>query len=64
MKSYVLASTHEVVQWYVFNPSRIQDGYHLIDKLDLRKVPHAGNKDTAKLWAQALGLKTYKYVRI
>lgn len=27
-------------------------------------VPQASDKETAKLWANALGLKTWRYVRL
>jgi hypothetical protein len=61
--TYVLASMHNKVKWYVFDISAPEKGFELIDILDLNRVPRAGNKTTAKLWAKALGLSSYRYVR-
>lgn len=38
--------------------------YSLSEVLDLNIVPIAGDKATAKLWAQEMGLKTWRYVRL
>ena len=64
--SYVLATTHSTVQWYKFNlgSSMKQGDYELLKELDLYKVPCFGDKESAKLAAQALGLKTWRYVKV
>jgi hypothetical protein len=64
--TYILATTEEVVRWYKFKYNRdLEPGqFELVEKLDLKKVPLFGDKETAKLAAQALGLKTWRYVRI
>lgn len=64
--SYVLATTHSKVQWYKFhfNASLKEGEFVLLNELDLQEVPCFGDKETAKLAAQALGLKTWRYVKI
>jgi hypothetical protein len=62
--TYILGTTHRTVQWYVFDPDNLKPGeYELIDKLDLNRVPLAGNKETAKNWALQLGLQTWIYFK-
>lgn len=62
---YVLATTENVVHWYSFNSSKeVNDKcFTIIDKLDLSLVP-AGDKEAAKSWAKAMGLKTWRYVKL
>ncbi len=61
---YVLATTERVVRWYVFDPKTVgESNFKLVDKLDLNQVSIAGDKATAKLWAQEMGLKTWRYVK-
>lgn len=64
--TYVLATTETVVSWYSFRfgPELKPGEYELLERLDLRRVPQFGDKETAKRAAQALGLKTWMYVRI
>ncbi|HEY8034485.1 MAG TPA: hypothetical protein VIF37_02725 [Methylobacter sp.] len=64
--SYVLATTDKVVRWYSFNfCEEVNDKcFTLIDRLDLDRVPQAGSKETAKKWAIAMGLKTWRYVKL
>lgn len=64
--TYVLATTETVVRWYCFRHSRdLKEGeFELLEHLDLRRVPQFGDKETAKSAAQALGLKTWMYVRL
>ena len=64
--SYVLATTHNKVQWYEFKfDASIKEGdFILLDNLDLYEAPCFGDKETAKLAALALGLKTWRYVKI
>lgn len=62
---YVIATTEQTVKWYVFDPKTVsKSNFELIDKLDLNQVSIAGDKATAKLWAQEMGLKTWRYVRL
>jgi hypothetical protein len=64
--SYVLATTGDIVRWYSFNLSEEinERSFIIIDQLDLRLVPQAGNKETAKYWAISMGLKTWRYVKL
>lgn len=64
--SYVLATTHDKVQWYKFKfDSSLKEGdFVLLNELDLHQVPCFGDKETAKLAAVALGLKTWRYVKL
>lgn len=64
--AYVLGTTGEQVQWYAFKfDETLQTGqYELLDILDLRRVPRLGDKETAKTAALALGLKTWRYVKV
>lgn len=64
--AYVLATTEQVVRWYSFDMSKEvnESNYKIIDQLDLREVPMAGDKATAKSWAKSMRLKTWRYVRI
>ncbi|AXV97030.1 hypothetical protein CJO80_16580 [Ralstonia solanacearum] len=64
--TYVLATTETVVRWYNFrgNPGPGRGEFELLERLDLSKVPQFGDKESAKRAAQALGLKTWLYVRI
>jgi len=64
--SYVLGTTEHVVRWYKFKfRQELQPGeFELLTELDLRAVPKFGDKETAKEAALALGLKTWRYVRI
>ncbi|CAM3407409.1 hypothetical protein [Paracidovorax anthurii] len=64
--SYVLATTENKVRWYKyeFGPGMKPGEFELLDQLDLHAVPNLGDKETAKRAAQALGLKTWRYVKI
>lgn len=64
--SYVLATTGSVVKWYreVLDDQRKLIGHELHDVLDLGKTVCYADKDTAKAAAQAMGLKTWRYVKI
>lgn len=70
--SIVLATTESTVRWYVFDDGaasawRAGDPpvpFTLSEVLDLRGRVLAGDKDTAKHWAKALGLSTWRYVRL
>ena len=62
---YVLATTEKIVKWYVFDPKTVSSTtYSLSEVLNLSIVPIAGDKATAKLWAEEMGLKTWRYVRL
>ena len=56
--TYVLATKHDVVKWYVYDRSAAEGQFELIDKLDLKAVPHLGDKVSAKRAAIGLSLKT------
>lgn len=64
--SYVLATTESKVRWYKFQVEKLlnEGDFELLDQLDLTQVPCFGDKETAKLMAKALGLKTWRYVKI
>jgi hypothetical protein len=71
MMAYLLATTESHVRWYVVRLKQPDDilalkegQFELIDHLDLGVVPGFGNKDTAKRVAKALGLKTWRYVKL
>lgn len=64
MKSYVLATTGEKVKWYVYQRDSPEAGYTLSDALDLSASPQWGNKESAKVVALRLGLKTWRYVSV
>ena len=67
--AYVIATTENLVRGYAFKPDQRKDPadplpFELLDRLDLGKVMLAGDKATAKHWAQAAGLKVWRYVRV
>ena len=62
--SYVLATTETRVRWYKFQTPVVRDQFELIEVLDTREVPMWGDKESAKLAALALGLKTWRYVKL
>lgn len=69
--AYVLATIGTKVQWYVVDTTRpggisafSKNDFDLIDVLDLEVVPGFGNKDTAKKVAMAIGLTTWRYVKM
>lgn len=69
--AYVLATTESRVRWYNVPIKRLEDianlkegEFTLMEILDLSSVAGFGNKDTAKRVAIAIGLKTWRYVKI
>lgn len=69
--AYVLATIDTNVRWYVVPLKRVEDiqslepgQFTLLDNLDLEVVPGFGNKDTAKKVAIAIGLTTWRYVKL
>jgi len=64
--AYILGTTHPVIRFYVFTPNEQlnESAYSIIDTLDTTQIPMAGNKETAKTWAQAMGLKTWSYIKL
>jgi len=63
---YVLATTEKIVRWYSYDSSQTDDkiDYTIIDQLDLNRVPRAATKAIAKSRAQAMGLNTWRYVKM
>lgn len=66
MMSYVLATTEKTVRWYQIKTDRDGKviGFELLDRLILNRVTFFGDKTSAKYAALALGLKTWRYVKI
>lgn len=62
--SYVLASTENTLRWYVYDTADAGKGFELINVLDLVKVPLLADKETAKHYGKALGLNTWRYVKL
>jgi hypothetical protein len=69
--AYLLATIGPRVQWYVVDISRhggisafSKGDFDLVDILDLEVVPGFGDKDTAKRVAVAIGLTTWRYVKM
>lgn len=63
--SYFLATNENVVRWYKFNDRLIAAGaFELVDTLSLDQLPQFPDKAAAKNAAIALGLRTWRYVRI
>lgn len=64
--SYVLGTTENVVRYYKFEvASTTKPGQFALQmELDLTKIPVFADKNSAKEAAIALGLKTWRYVRL
>lgn len=62
--SYVLATTENIVRWYVYDVSDTRKGFELISELNLKRVPLLADKATAKHVGESLGLKTWRYVKL
>ncbi|GGY04981.1 hypothetical protein [Paludibacterium paludis] len=62
--SFILATTEKIVRWYVYDITDTKKGFELINNLDLMKVPLLADKETAKIYAKMLGLKTWRYVKL
>lgn len=64
--SYVLATTEDKVRWYKykFDQNLKVGDFELLEILDLRQVPLLRDKVTAKDAAKALGLKTWRYIKL
>ena len=60
--NYVLATKHDIIKWYVYQQPITEGQFELIEQLDLKKVTVWGNKESAKVAAIALGLKTWRYI--
>ncbi len=64
--SYVLATTETVIRWYRFDP-RSNDrpiSHELLATLDLNLIPQLPDKEAAKRAAEALGLSTWRYIKL
>lgn len=69
--AYLLATVGQKVQWYVVDISRhggisafSKGDFDLVDVLDLDVVAGFGDKETAKRVALAIGLTTWRYVKM
>jgi hypothetical protein len=69
--AYLLATIGTKVQWYVVDINRhgglsgfLKGDFYLADVLDLEVVSGFGDKDTAKRVAMAIGLTTWRYVKM
>lgn len=69
--AYLLATIGVKVQWYVVDINRrgglsgfSKGDFELADVLDLEVVPGFGDKETAKRVAMAIGLTTWRYVKM
>jgi len=63
---YVLATTETAVRWYSFDPRANERpiSHELLPTLDLNLVPQLPDKEAAKRAAEALGLSTWRYIRL
>jgi hypothetical protein len=63
---WYLATPTDVMRFYCFDPGLGDTPitWTLIDRLDRTQLVAAGDKATAKAWAQRMGLKTWAYVRV
>jgi hypothetical protein len=69
--SYLLATTDARVRWYDVKIESAEDflklqpgDFSLKEELNLAIITGWGNKETAKRVAMAIGLKTWRYVKI
>lgn len=63
--SYVLATTTTVVRWYRFDVRNAEPGeFELMDRLDLSVIPCFSDRKTLAAAAKALGLKTWRTVKL
>lgn len=59
---YVLATTDRIVRWYCV--AHDWSSFELLDQLDLTRIVGYHDKAAARAAAQAIGLKTWRYVKI
>ena len=64
--SYVIATTGDKVRWYVFDVRQrpVLGEFQVAETLDLALVPLFETKAAASQAARALGLTTWRYVRL
>ena len=64
--TYVLSTTENVLRWYKFefNEHTNPASFTLQTELELAVIPQFNDKETAAKAASALGLKTWRYVRL
>ena len=64
--TYVLATTENTLRWYkfTFDERTNPESFSLQIELDLDVIPQFADKETAAKAASALGLKTWRYVRL
>ena len=63
---YLLATTERTVRWYRIKTDRDGEitGFELLDRLDLNWISCFGDKKSAKYAALAVGLKTWRYMKL
>lgn len=65
MKSWILATTGEIIEWYEYDityAKQEKPAYTLSKTLHLSNVVRHATKESAKGAAMKLGLKTWRYV--
>lgn len=63
--AWILATTEQQKRWYLYDINTPNAGeYQLLEQRDLNRLPLWPDKQAAKEAALALGLKTWRYVRI
>ena len=64
--TYMLATTETTVRWYRIKSDRDGKvtGFELFNRLNQKRVTRFGNKTSAKYAALAIGLKTWRYVKL
>lgn len=63
--SYLLGTTTDLVEFYKFDIDKVKEGkFTLTTELHLCSLNLFPDKDSAKRAAQALGLKTWRYIRV
>lgn len=61
--SYVLGTLENKVRWYRFDDAK-EAGFELLPVLDLKLVSRFADRASAKVAALAVGLPTWRYVKL
>ena len=66
LAEFYLATNTDCMQFYCFDEPKEggENTWTLISKLDRSTLLAAGDKETARIWAMRLGLKSWTYVRV